>query len=123
LPAHRIGCKRGENDTEFDVVVYGGTSAGVIAAVQAVKMGKSVVLVSPDKQLGGLNTSGLGWTDTGDRSVIGDFQKILTSCVETLSNRDPWIDINMSLNMTVPGIIAHRSALKGGEWMKIPRYV
>ena len=40
-----------------------------------------------------------------------------------LEDRDPWIDINMSLNMTVPGIIAHKSALKGGEWMKIPRYV
>ncbi len=75
LPAHLIGCQRGENDTEFDVVVYGGTSAGVIAAVQAVKMGKSVVLVSPDKQLGGLTTSGLGWTDTGDRSVIGGLSK------------------------------------------------
>ena len=39
-----------------------------------------------------------------------------------LEDRDPWVDINMSLNMTVPGIIAHKSALKGGEWMKIPRY-
>jgi len=54
-----------------DVVVYGGTSAGVIAAVQAAKMGKSVVLVCPDKHLGGLTSGGLGWTDSGDKSVIG----------------------------------------------------
>jgi hypothetical protein len=55
----------------FDVVVYGGTSAGVIAAVQAKKMGKTVVLVSPDRHLGGLSGGGLGFTDTGDKSVIG----------------------------------------------------
>ena len=56
---------------EYDVVVYGGTSAGVIAAVQAKKMGKSVVIVCPDKHLGGLSSGGLGFTDTGDKSVIG----------------------------------------------------
>ncbi len=56
---------------EADVVVYGGTSAGVIAAVQAARMGKSVVLVCPDKHLGGLSSGGLGWTDTGRKEVIG----------------------------------------------------
>ncbi|MGD9636793.1 MAG: FAD-dependent oxidoreductase, partial [Pirellulales bacterium] len=56
---------------EFDVVVYGGTSAGVIAAVEAKRMGKSVVLVSPGVHLGGLSSGGLGWTDAGDKSVIG----------------------------------------------------
>ncbi|MEK0449641.1 MAG: Xanthan lyase precursor [Verrucomicrobiota bacterium] len=55
----------------YDVVVYGGTSAGVIAAVQAKKMGKTVVLVGPDKHLGGLSSGGLGWTDTGNKAVIG----------------------------------------------------
>jgi len=56
---------------EHDLVIYGGTSAGVIAAVQAKKLGMSVVVVSPDKHLGGLSSGGLGWTDTGDKSVIG----------------------------------------------------
>jgi hypothetical protein len=54
-----------------DVVIYGGTSAAVTAAVQVAKMGKKVLVVSPDKHLGGLSASGLGWTDTGDKSVIG----------------------------------------------------
>jgi hypothetical protein len=56
---------------EYDVVVYGGTSAGVIAAVQAKKMGKSVVVVGPDRHLGGLSSGGLGYTDTGNKAVIG----------------------------------------------------
>jgi hypothetical protein len=54
-----------------DVVVYGGNSSAVIAAVQVAKMGKKVILVSPDKHLGGLTASGLGWTDTGNKAVIG----------------------------------------------------
>jgi hypothetical protein len=56
---------------EYDVVIYGGTSAAVIAAVQTRKMGKSVVVVSPDRHLGGLSSGGLGWTDSGDKTVIG----------------------------------------------------
>lgn len=56
---------------EYDVVVYGGTSAAVTTAVQAKKMGQSVVIVCPDKHLGGLSSGGLGWTDTGNKAVIG----------------------------------------------------
>ncbi|MDP6208929.1 MAG: FAD-dependent oxidoreductase [Roseibacillus sp.] len=54
-----------------DVVVYGGTSAGVMSAVQARRMGKSVVIVCPDTHLGGLSASGLGWTDSGKKEIIG----------------------------------------------------
>lgn len=39
-----------------------------------------------------------------------------------LEDRKPLVDIAMSLNMTVGGVVAHQSALKGGEWMKIPQY-
>src|SRR5947209_7103114 len=59
-----------EPDTS-DVVVYGGTSGGVIAAVQAARMGKSVVLIEPGKHLGGLTSGGLGMTDSGNKGVIG----------------------------------------------------
>jgi hypothetical protein len=55
----------------YDLVVYGPTSAGVIAAVQARKMGLSVIVVGPDKHLGGLSAGGLGFTDTGNKAVIG----------------------------------------------------
>lgn len=39
-----------------------------------------------------------------------------------LQNRKPAVDIGMALNLTVAGIVAHQSALKGGELMKIPQY-
>ena len=54
-----------------DLVIYGGTSAGVAAAVQARKMGKSVVLIEPTNRLGGLTTGGLGQTDIGNKAAIG----------------------------------------------------
>lgn len=54
-----------------DIVIYGGTSAAVTAAVQAKKMGKSAIIVSPDKHLGGMTSGGLGFTDTGNKTVIG----------------------------------------------------
>lgn len=60
---------------DYDIVVYGGTSGAVIAAVQAARMGKSVVLVCPDRHLGGLSSGGLGWTDTGNKSVIGGLSR------------------------------------------------
>jgi FAD dependent oxidoreductase len=57
--------------TDADIVVYGGTSAGVMAAVQAKRLGKTVVIISPDVHLGGLSSGGLGFTDTGNKAVIG----------------------------------------------------
>jgi len=60
-----------ETQGEHDVVIYGGTSAAVMAAVQSHRMGKSVVIVAPDKHLGGLSSGGLGFTDIGDRLTIG----------------------------------------------------
>ncbi len=59
----------------YDVVVYGGTSAGVMAAVQAKKMGKSAIIVCPDRHLGGMSSGGLGFTDTGNKAVIGGLSR------------------------------------------------
>ena len=67
------GCKSQSGTKQFkaDVIVYGGTSSAVATAVQVARMGKSVIIVSPDKHLGGLSSSGLGFTDTGNKAVIG----------------------------------------------------
>ena len=67
------GCRQKNAEGVFsaDVVIYGGTSAAVTAAVQVHRMGLSVIVVSPDTHLGGMSSSGLGFTDTGNKEVIG----------------------------------------------------
>ncbi len=67
------GCKTktGSDIYKADVIVYGGTSSAISAAVQAIRMGRSVIIVSPDKHIGGMSSSGLGFTDTGNKEVIG----------------------------------------------------
>jgi hypothetical protein len=55
----------------FDLVIYGGTSAAVTAAVQARRMKKTVVIIEPTQHIGGLTTGGLGATDIGNKAAIG----------------------------------------------------
>jgi len=64
-----------ESGGDADVVIYGPTSAAVAAAVQVKRMGKSVIIVGPDKHLGGLSAGGLGWTDSGNKTVIGGISR------------------------------------------------
>ncbi len=54
-----------------DIVIYGGTSAGLMAAAQAQRMGKTAIVVEPGAHIGGLTTGGLGWTDIGNKAAIG----------------------------------------------------
>ncbi len=63
------------NEFEADIIIYGGTSAAVVSAVEAVKSGKTVLVVSPDTHLGGLSSGGLGFTDTGNKSTIGGLSR------------------------------------------------
>ena len=56
---------------EADVCVYGGTSGGVAAAVQAARMGKRVVLVEPGRHLGGMTSGGLSAVDIGQPPTVG----------------------------------------------------
>lgn len=64
-----------DNSKTADVIIYGGTSAAVIAAVEVVQSGKTVLVVSPDIHLGGLSAGGLGYTDTGNKTVIGGLSR------------------------------------------------
>ena len=74
-----IGCsqpkKSNQNKFSADVIIYGGTSGAITAAVEVARSGKSVVIVSPDVHLGGLTSGGLGYTDTGNKSVIGGLSR------------------------------------------------
>ncbi len=60
---------------EADLCIFGGTSGGIAAAVQAARMGKTAVIVNPTKYLGGLTTGGLGATDIGNKAAIGGISR------------------------------------------------
>ncbi|MCB0688704.1 MAG: FAD-dependent oxidoreductase, partial [Saprospiraceae bacterium] len=60
---------------DYDIVIYGGTSSGIAAAIQASRMGKSVVLIEPSRRIGGLTTGGLGQTDIGNKQAIGGISR------------------------------------------------
>ncbi len=76
------------SQTTYDVVVYGGTSGGVVAAVQAAKMGKSAVLIEPGQHLGGLTSGGLGATDIGNKKAIGGISRDFYRLVAQHYDRD-----------------------------------
>src|SRR5262249_23492941 len=62
-------------EQEYDIVVYGGTSGGISAALQAARMGKTAILIEPGKHLGGLTSGGLGATDIGNKKAIGGISR------------------------------------------------
>ncbi|WP_240941251.1 FAD-dependent oxidoreductase [Paenibacillus sp. HB172176] len=56
---------------QYDLVIYGGTAAGIAAAVQAKRMGKNVIVIEPSHRIGGLTSGGLGDTDIGMEQAVG----------------------------------------------------
>ncbi len=89
----------------YDIVIYGGTSAGVAAAIQASRMDKSVILIEPSNRIGGLTTGGLGQTDIGNKQAIGgisrEFYQQIKAYYEQPGNwnwqkRDEYIDSGQS---------------------------
>jgi hypothetical protein len=56
---------------ETDVCIYGATVAGVGAAVQSARMGKTVVIAEFGNHIGGMTSGGLGATDIGNKAAIG----------------------------------------------------
>src|SRR5688500_20231407 len=65
----------GQKVIEVDVCVYGGTSAGVIAAYTVQKLGKKAILIEPGKRIGGLTSGGLGYTDIGNKYAISGISR------------------------------------------------
>ena len=58
-------------ETVCDIVIYGSSPAAISTAIQAKRMGRSAVIVSPETRIGGLTTGGLGQTDIGNKSAFG----------------------------------------------------
>jgi hypothetical protein len=75
-----LGCNSSDTvsssgEQTYDLVIYGATSGGIAAAVQAKRMGKSVLLIEPTSRIGGLTTGGLGQTDIGNKQAVGGISR------------------------------------------------
>ena len=62
-------------ENEQDLIIYGGTPAGLAAAVQAARMGRKAVLIDPAPRIGGMATGGLGATDVGNAKSVGGISR------------------------------------------------
>jgi len=80
--------KANNNSDTAQMVVYGGTSAGVSAAIQSSRMGKSVILIVPSGRIGGLTTGGLGQTDIGKKDAIGGIAREFYQNIRTYYDQD-----------------------------------
>lgn len=105
-----------------DIVVYGGTSAGVMAAVQAAREGRSVLLVSPDRHLGGLTSNGLGWTDAGNTRAIGGLAREFYRRVwDRYRNEEAWNLESREAFRSRPGARAALDDANRTMWVFEPR--
>ncbi|KAK7426015.1 hypothetical protein QQZ08_007463 [Neonectria magnoliae] len=58
-----------------DIVVYGSTSGAIATSIQAVRLGRSVILISPQEHIGVIQVNGLGATDIDNQA---EFQNSAT---------------------------------------------
>lgn len=90
IPAFVFG--QTKDEINVDICIYGGSSAGVIAAYTAIKAGKTAVIIEPSGRVGGLSSGGLGMTDIGNKYVVTglalDFYRKLGAYYGNLEN---WI--------------------------------
>jgi hypothetical protein len=85
------GCQEQSDPLPYDLVVYGGTSAGIAAAIQARRMGKTVLLIAQSNRIGGLTTGGLGQTDIGNKAAIGGISREFYVGIKSYyDNPDNW---------------------------------
>ena len=86
------GCHQVDfQENQYDVVIYGGTSAGLAAAIQSSRMEKTVVVLVPGNRVGGLTTGGLGQTDIGNKQAIGGISREFYQNIKKYyGNPDHW---------------------------------
>ncbi len=75
---------------QFDVVVYGATAAGALAAIAAARAGAHVAVLEPGRHVGGMVSGGLGHTDYGDRRVIGGLAREFYQRVARAYGTETW---------------------------------
>lgn len=90
----------------YDVVVYSGTSSGIMAAIAAAKNGQSVALLEPTDHIGGMMTSGLGFTDYGKPDlgkIIGGYARDFFNRIRDHYGSDVVRRFNGSLGIEITG--------------------
>ena len=106
---------------EHDLVIYGGTSAAVIAAMQAQAEGVDVVVVSPDEHLGGLTSGGLGWTDSGKKEAIGGLSRQFYRDIKShYDDPDHWTRQTRDEYLTHPRFAARPPITDDAFWVFEP---
>ncbi|NND31393.1 MAG: FAD-dependent oxidoreductase, partial [Saprospiraceae bacterium] len=79
------------NQNIYDLVIYGGTSAGIAAAIQSARMNNSVLLIEPSRHLGGMTTGGLVWTDFGKEGAVGGIaDEFYSRITDFYRNKESW---------------------------------
>ena len=101
-----------------DIIVYGASASGVMAAVAAAREGKSVILLDAGRHVGGMVSGGLGATDAGRRNAIGGyprefFDRIREYYVATYGANSP------QLKFCSDGL-PFRAARRGGDFCRDP---
>ena len=75
-----------------DIIIYGGTSSGIAAAIESSRLGNKVILIEPTNRVGGLTTGGLGQTDIGNKQVIGGIAlEFYQNIKKYYDNPDNWV--------------------------------
>lgn len=106
-----------EPEPTWDVVIYGGTSGGVVAAVQARTLGLSTLLIEPSEHLGGLTSGGLGATDIGNKGAIGGLSREFYRRIKQhYQTQEAW-QFEQASDYRDP----HRSQLDDAMWTFEPR--
>src|SRR5687767_13088564 len=87
-----VGSLKAAEVVEVDICVYGGTSGGIAAGIQAARMGKRAVVLEFDNHIGGLTTGGLGATDIGNKAAIGGIaREFYGRIAEHYAKESSWI--------------------------------
>jgi len=91
LFGYKSNAQNKPNKNQYDIVVYGATSAGITAAIQAARMNHTVLMIEPSNRIGGQTTGGLGQTDIGNKHTIGGISKEFYQNIKKYySNSENW---------------------------------
>lgn len=105
------------NPEKYDVCVYGGTSAGVVAAYSAAQRGLDVVLIEPTEHIGGMTSGGLGFTDIGNKQVIAGVAKQFYRKVgEHYGRLEQWIFEPSVADSIMRAYIDHENIVLMDNW-------